>query len=272
MLYHSRSNSLHSIVEMILSLLLLMIYGIMIIYSKPLDIESDTPLTISFNPSSNQVQLNQPLIIRCEVHSFNNKQLEVNNNNNNNILNGYSMFFQCPIAPWGKFCFHNCQSACVGEIPNQCPYDNELSLIKCRTAMTEQGYLFYEYTIPNLTETWLGLNHNNNNNNTSMDKDNHHHNKIEGFSCKTAGLQTPKIPLTIVKPNDIQLNTMDLSKTKTSSSSSSSSNSHSMISHFNKTISNEYNTQKDESNPLNNGMNQSIKRINSELKEWALAS
>ncbi|VDP81114.1 unnamed protein product [Schistosoma curassoni] len=99
-----------------------------------------------------------------------------------------------------------------------------------------------------------------------MDKDNHHHNKIEGFSCKTAGLQTPKIPLTIVKPNDIQLNTMDLSKTKTSSSSSSSSNSHSMISHFNKTISNEYNTQKDESNPLNNGMNQSIKRINSELK------
>ncbi|CAH8287933.1 unnamed protein product, partial [Schistosoma intercalatum] len=163
--------------------------------------------------------------------------------------------------PWGKFCFHNCQSACVGEIPNQCPYDNELSLIKCRTAMTEQGYLFYEYTIPNLTETWLGLNHNNNNN-TSMDKDNHR-NKIEGFSCKTAGLETPKIPLTLVKPNDIQLNTMDLSKTKTSSSSS---NSHSMISHLNKTISNEYNTQKDESNPLNNGMNQSIKRINSELK------
>ncbi|CAH8598544.1 unnamed protein product [Schistosoma mattheei] len=263
MLYQSRSNSLHSIVEMILSLLLLMIYGIIIIYSKPLDIESDTPLTISFNPSSNQVQLNQPLIIRCEVHSFNNKQLEVNNNNNNNILNGYSMFFQCPIALWGKFCFHNCQSACVGEIPNQCPYDNELSLIKCRTAMTEQGYLFYEYTIPNLTETWLGLNHNNNNNNnTSMDKDNHR-NKIEGFSCKTAGLETPKIPLTIVKPNDIQSNIMDLSKTKTSSSSS---NSHSMISHLNKTISNEYNTQKDESNPLNNGMNQSIKRINSELK------
>ncbi|CAH8289644.1 unnamed protein product [Schistosoma bovis] len=165
---------------MILSLLSLMIDGIIIIYSKPLDIESDTPLTISFNPSSNQVQLNQPLIIRCEVHSFNNKQLQVNNNNNNNILNGYSMFFQCPIAPWGKFCFHNCQSACVGEIPNQCPYDNELSLIKCRTAMTEQ----------------------------------------EGFSCKTAGLETPKIPLTLVKPNDIQLNTMDLSKTKTSSSSS----------------------------------------------------
>ncbi|CAH8623891.1 unnamed protein product [Schistosoma bovis] len=99
-----------------------------------------------------------------------------------------------------------------------------------------------------------------------MDKDNHHRNKIEGFSCKTAGLETPKIPLTLVKPNDIQLNTMDLSKTKTSSSSSSSSNSHSMISHLNKTISNEYNTQKDESNPLNNGMNQSIKRINSELK------
>ncbi|RTG83850.1 uncharacterized protein DC041_0007751 [Schistosoma bovis] len=117
---------------MILSLLSLMIYGIIIIYSKPLDIESDTPLTISFNPSSNQVQLNQPLIIRCEVHSFNNKQLQVNNNNNINILNGYS-------------------------------------------------YLFYEYTIPNLTETWLGLNHNNNNN-TSMDKDNHHRNKIEGFS------------------------------------------------------------------------------------------
>uniref|UniRef100_A0A095B127 Uncharacterized protein n=1 Tax=Schistosoma haematobium TaxID=6185 RepID=A0A095B127_SCHHA len=194
-----------------------MIYGIMIIYSKPLDIESDTPLTISFNPSSNQVQLNQPLIIR----------------------------------------------SCVGEIPNQCPYDNELSLIKCRTAMTEQGYLFYEYTIPNLTETWLGLNHNNNNN-TSMDKDNHR-NKIEGFSCKTAGLETPRIPLTIVKPNDIQSNIMGLSKTKTSSSSSS--NSHSMISHLNETISNEYNTQKDDSNRLNNGMNQSIKRINSELKD-----
>ncbi|TNN20573.1 hypothetical protein EWB00_003750, partial [Schistosoma japonicum] len=159
-----------------------------VISSKPLDIEYDTPLTISFNPNSDQVILNEPLIIRCELHALRNDYVIMNKNL---LFTGtYSMFFQCPLAPWGKFCFHNCQSACVGELSNQCPYDNELSLIKCRTSTNENGYHFYEYTIPNLTKIWLQLN----TTNKYYDND-----KSNGFSCKTGGLQTPKITLKLMK-------------------------------------------------------------------------
>ncbi|CAH8554438.1 unnamed protein product [Schistosoma turkestanicum] len=233
----------NSALAIIISALLLIESDKNLVYGKALDIESDTPLTISFNPPADQVLLNQPLIIRCEVHSLNNERVD---SNKNILTGGYSMFFQCPIAPWGKFCFHNCQSACVGENPDKCPYEKELSLVKCRTAMTDQGYLFYEYTITNLTKSWLGLNNNN-------------HEQIDGFSCKTAGLQTPRIPLVIIQPPiDTLSKTLDLSKTKSIVTPSSS-----VKMNANKSLSNE---QQDESVQLKNGVNQSMKAINSDIK------
>uniref|UniRef100_A0A5K4FAF9 ZP domain-containing protein n=1 Tax=Schistosoma mansoni TaxID=6183 RepID=A0A5K4FAF9_SCHMA len=240
--------------EMILTIFLFIIYYQMtMVYNKPLDIELDTPLTISFNPPIQQIQLNQPLIIKCEVHSSYN-----NNNNNKNILNSYSMFFQCPLSPWGKFCFHNCQSACISEKPNQCPNEYELSLIKCRTSITNQGYLFYEYTIPNLTKTWLTYKGNGNNDTVAMVT-----NQVDGFSCKIAGLQTPLIPLRIMNTNEIPpIKILESIKTKETFLSPGTQSIISMGTNFNKTISNEYH----ELSQIKNGMNQSIKGINYELK------
>ncbi|CAH8634187.1 unnamed protein product [Heterobilharzia americana] len=196
----SRVRSVNSKLE-IITIILTLIYGVIIlpVYTKTLDIESDTPLTISFIPPSDQVLLNEPLIIRCEVNTLNSERSD----SNKNILSGYSMFFLCPIAPWGKFCFHNCQSACVGENPGKCPYEKELGLVKCRTVVTQQGHIFYEYTIPSLTNAWLGSDNLNINNNAANG-----YQRIEGFSCKTAGLKTPQIPLILARPTETTITTL----------------------------------------------------------------
>ncbi|CAH8866747.1 unnamed protein product [Trichobilharzia szidati] len=231
-------------------------------FTKPLDIESDTPLTISFNPPADQVLLNEPLIIRCEVNTMNNERLD---SSNKNILSGYSMFFLCPIAPWGKFCFHNCQSACVGENPGKCPYENELGLVKCRTVVTQEGHIFYEYTIPSLTKPWLGLDlsdskNPSNNNDDIAGRDNE---KKKGFSCKTAGLKTPNIQLILAKPpvttpKPVQLPPLTTQPAKTLT----------VINPTNKSISDKSGKlNQDAVNPkTQEDVNQSIRAINADLK------
>ncbi|KAK4467873.1 hypothetical protein MN116_008792 [Schistosoma mekongi] len=157
--------------------------------SKSLNIEYDTPLTINFIPNSNEVILYKPLIIRCELHALH------HNLHKNVLSNTFSMFFQCPLVTWGKFCFHNCQSACIdNEFNNQCPYSNELNLIQCRKSINQYGYYYYEYTITNLTQIWLPTTTDNTTNKYYNEND-----KINSFSCKTGGLETPKITLKLSK-------------------------------------------------------------------------
>ncbi|CAH8660152.1 unnamed protein product [Dicrocoelium dendriticum] len=136
------------------------------------DIAREELLKIEFEPNPNEIVLGKPLTVKCERTAG-----AVSHD-------GASIFLHCPIAPWNSFCFQNCISACAGEDPGSCPYENQLRHVTCRTVVSQDGHVTNEYTVEKVTEEWLGLEPGGSR-------------RENGFYCKSVGMQTPEVWLSI---------------------------------------------------------------------------